>query len=87
MKYATVVCMRSHAQFQKCTSLFCNGRKLLAYNVYWIYTCLLPSVADVIKLLREWSGMGRLLALPANIKLVWKSLPGANTPAYNEHLL
>jgi hypothetical protein len=29
---------------------------------------------------------GRLLALPTNIRLGWKSLLGLNTPAYYEHL-
>ncbi len=27
---------------------------------------------------------GRLLALPTNIRLSWKGLPGTNTPAYYE---
>jgi len=28
---------------------------------------------------------GRLLAIPTNIKLGWKGLPGVNTPFYNEN--
>jgi hypothetical protein len=37
----------------------------------------------------EWSTLkvihfGRLLALPSNIRLGWKGLPGTNTVAYSE---
>jgi hypothetical protein len=38
-----------------------------------------------VKLLSDAPLFGRLLALPTNIRLDWKSLPGTNTPVFYEN--
>ncbi len=43
---------------------------------------LLGAEAMQLKLLSDAPLFGRLLALPTNIRLDWKSLPRTNTPAF-----